>query len=134
MVDKMTRTILAAAAVAALLSTGCAAPMADGDDSVAGTQSATVTVENHNWSDVNVYALVGATQHRLGTVVTSSEESFLLPRALIASSGTVRFRVSLIGSEETHTTAAIQVHVGDHVEFTVKNHLPLSNYMVAASY
>ncbi|MBW3553208.1 MAG: hypothetical protein KY466_06855 [Gemmatimonadetes bacterium] len=124
------RHAILTAAVAAVLTAGCAAGTPEGDEPGPRGETAMVRVENHNWADVNVYALIGGTPHRLGMVVTSRAETFRLPRALLARHEAVRFRVNVIGSRESYMTAPIQVSRGDRIDFEITNHLPLSNYMV----
>lgn len=128
----MRASTLCTAALAAVLTTGCATGMAGGAEAAAEADGPVVAIENHNWSDVNVYALVNGSKYRLGTVTTAEVQRFRLPR--IAESGQVRLRVEVIGSREVHVTGPIQVGEGGRIDFSVTNHLPMSSYMVAAAY
>ena len=118
---------LCTAALAAVLTTGCAAGPAGAHGSGEG-MAPMVTIENHNWSDVNVYAVVNESTYRLGMVTTSDVEMFRLPR--VVEGAQVRLRVEVIGSREVHVTAPIQIRQSDRIDFEVMNHLPMSNYMV----
>ena len=123
----MRTAALCTAALAAVLTTGCAAGPAGAPAADEGA-GPVVAIENHNWSDVKVYAVVNESKYRLGTVTTNDMELFRLPR--VAEPAQVRLRVEVIGSREVHVTAPIQIRQSDRIDFEVMNYLPMSNYMV----
>jgi hypothetical protein len=115
-----------------LVSAGACAPMAPaaGPTPSDRAQETTVTVANHNWSDMTIYLEAGGMRHRLGTVTTGRTETFLMPRSAWLPSGDVRLVADPIGSSEAYVTERILVNRGQEIEFTVQNHLAISSWAV----
>lgn len=122
---------VAAAAVSLTLgacaSTGGAARPAD---AATRAPSASVKVENYNWSDVVVYAVQNNTRQRLGTVTSMSTVVFRVPERFMASTSALRLMVDPIGSVEGWETEGIMVQPGQMVSFSIQNRLPLSSVAV----
>jgi hypothetical protein len=90
----------------------------------------TVAVTNHNWQEIVVYAIVGSSRQRLGTVPAVKQATFQLPTGLMAFPGTVNLLLDPIGSRSTFRTGAIAVGSGQQIRLTVENQLTLSNWTV----
>lgn len=58
---------------------------------------AMVVIENHNWSDVVVYAVRGATRMRLGTVTAIHKNTFYVPPTMLHDGTLVRLYIRPIG-------------------------------------
>lgn len=117
-------------AVAGLVAAGCASgtgePLAE--IGLAG-QATTVEVTNHNWQDVNVYAVRDGHRTRLGTVTSMRSETFELP-AVAGMMGRIQLMASPIGSMQDHLTDPIMLRQGDQIQWNLENPLRLSNYTV----
>lgn len=96
----------------------------------APTGGVTLSVENHNWSDVVVYAVRSGMRYRLGTVTSMQRAELAVPPALTVADGDLRLLLDPIGSRNVFVTDPILVAPGDQVLFSVENHLPLSSWMV----
>ncbi|HET6232495.1 MAG TPA: hypothetical protein VFE05_20635 [Longimicrobiaceae bacterium] len=91
---------------------------------------ATVEVENHNWSDVDVFAVEGGIRYRLGTVVSMSTVRLRLPRGVGRPGRDVRLVADPIGSPEVFTSQSLQVSPGQMLSMTLQNHLAISSVAV----
>lgn len=86
----------------------------------------TVEVDNHNWSDMVVYAVRGGMRVRLGTVSAMSRGRFPVPRSALASSGQLRLFADPIGSSRGYLSDAISVRPGQLVSLDVGHNLAMS--------
>lgn len=130
----MKRAIRASGA-AALVVAVAACGARQGADRAVGVQPApanavTVNVENHNWSDIVVYAVRGGRRYRLGTVTSMQSAEFMVPPGLLGGSADLRLMLDPIGSRHAFVTEQILVTPGDRVLFSVENYLPLSSWAV----
>ncbi|MBX6364276.1 MAG: hypothetical protein IRZ00_10450 [Gemmatimonadetes bacterium] len=87
-------------------------------------------VANHNWLDVDVYAVREGTKYRLGTVTSMTAQVFRLPSGLATPSGDFQLLVDPIGSNEVFVTEPLLVAPGQLVDWSIENHLALSSYRV----
>ena len=89
-----------------------------------------VSVENHNFNDVNVYAYPQTgIRRRLGTVTGASAVTFRLPREVVFS-GMVRIVAVPIGGFGRAVTEQISVNRGDTIVFNVEQNLALSSVII----
>lgn len=95
-------------------------------------EAVTVVVENRNWQDVRVFALVGGIRHRLGTVTSMNTSRLRLPRQVGAHDRSIRILVDPIGGQETFLSPTVQVYAGQEVSLSVQNHLAISSIAVFA--
>jgi hypothetical protein len=102
------------------------------EDALAASEAPPVRirVENHNWLDVNVYAVHNGTRYRLGTVTSMTRQMFRLPVAMLAQTGEFRLLVDPIGSSEVFLTEPLLVSPGQQIDWNVENHLALSSYRI----
>jgi hypothetical protein len=123
------RTLVAAAAI--LLSTAACAPgMADSNGPVPARSDIEVQVTNNNWSDMTVYAVRAGMRTRLGTVTSMNTMRFDLPTAYAQAGADVHLVADPIGSRDAYSTQPIQIVPGQTVDFTIENHLAISNVAV----
>jgi hypothetical protein len=87
-----------------------------------------VEVTNQNWQDVTVYVLLSGMPRRLGTVASTSTQTFALPKTI--ANATIQLIVAPVGSTTSHQTDAIMVNPGDLIVWHVENALSLSSYTV----
>jgi hypothetical protein len=89
-----------------------------------------VDVRNHHWSDMVIYAVQSDHRQRLGLVNSMSAARLTFPPALDGTGTKVRLLADPIGANEQFSTDPIRVSPGQRVEFTIENHLAISNYAI----
>ncbi len=128
--------VLTAALAVAALAGGCATGRsAAAADEWASTQAApenraTVHVDNHNWQDVDVFAVREGMKVRLGMVTSMTSGDFRLPEAFLVGSPNVQLSIDPIGSSSGYMTQSILVSPGQTVELRIENNLNLTSYSV----
>ena len=86
-----------------------------------------VRIENHNWSDVRIYARRGIGPHSpLGDVRAMATATFRLPPRLV-SDEPVSFEADPIGGNAVRLADPVLVHPGQRVELTLENDLAMSS-------
>ena len=80
-----------------------------------------VYVENHNFLDVDVFALRGATRIRLGTVRSSQGEFFDLPASATEAGNQLELLADPIGSRQQQRSGSLMINPGDIVEWRLGN-------------
>lgn len=114
--------LLSVIAVTACATTGPKSPSAP--------RVAFVSVENHNYLDVAVYAShPGGQRSRVGTVTGVSTATFALPRDVV-SYGSVLLVAVPIGGFGSARSGQVSVAAGDTVVFTVEQRLALSTVTI----
>ena len=123
---------LAAAAVAGGCATGRGAASAADQDfaQAAPANTALVHVDNHNWQDVDVFAVRDGMQVRLGMVTSMTSGVFRLPETFLTGSPNVQLRIDPIGSNSGYLTQSILVSPGQTVDLRIENNLNLTSYSV----
>ena len=112
-----TAKLLALALVTALASTGC---VGKGKNAPTTSSTASVTVNNRAFIDVDVFALTGgSTRARLGSVSASGTGTFRIPAAVVGAGRDLRFLVDPVGSDRQGVSFNIYVRPGQRVTLTV---------------
>jgi hypothetical protein len=114
------------AAVLAILLSACApAAMNDGADGPEPRvgRSASISVENRNWMDMNVYLVQGTTRVRLGMVTGMSRATFSMPRGMEGYPGQLRLLADPIGSLRGYLSEPVQIRPGQQVALQVGDNL-----------
>ncbi|MGH7557517.1 MAG: hypothetical protein ACREMD_07020 [Gemmatimonadota bacterium] len=112
--------------LALLLAAGCVSAE---ERQAATTGPISVQVTNHNFLDMNVYAVAGSQTIRLGTVRTNAEQMFEVPPGLPVTGG-LRFLVDPIGSSDAYLSDDVLVSPGDIVDLVIQSSLGLSSTVV----
>ena len=124
--------VLAVAAVAGGCATGRG--VAEGDEQMfaqsAPASTAMVHVDNHNWQDVDVFAVREGMKVRLGMVTSMTGGDFKLPETFLVGSPNVQLRIDPIGSSSGFMTQSILVSPGQTVNLRIENNLNLTSYSV----
>lgn len=134
----MYRRIAATIAAVALM-TAAALPaslnaQSESSEVTASETGVTVQVDNGNWLDMRLYAVVeGGAYDRLGTVTGFSKAKFEIPRQLTATNGQIQLVAAPIGSTERYVAQPVMVSAGDVVEWKLANNLAMSSIFVRAS-
>lgn len=87
-------------------------------------------VTNHNYLDVVIYVLHHGQHTRVGTVIGSSSELFLLPARLLVQGGEIQLYGDPIGSDDYAITETLIVQPGEYVEWTLETDLKRSSVAV----
>ncbi len=114
--------------VSALALTGCFKHKTDVEPGQYGP--ITLSVDNHNWSDIVVYALVEGTRHRLGSVTAAHKATLRLPDTLMPIPGALELVLDPLGSRSTFRTGMIQIGAGQELHLTVENELRMTTWRV----
>ena len=98
-----------------------------GDLSLSRPRGVTVHIENHNWSDMRIYLLVGGLRtQRLATLTTLEKTTVRIPPRLLRGRLSFHLQATAIGSRATVTTPEINAAAGDEIVWRVEGHLPSS--------
>ena len=89
-----------------------------------------VEVENQNWNDVAIYAVVNGSRRRVGTVGAGNHATLKLDNGMMALPGTVQFLLDPLGSRASYRTGNIQVNFGQQIQLKVANELRLTTWTV----
>jgi hypothetical protein len=90
------------------------------DDATSASRSVAVVVNNNNYWDMKVYAMIGSSVPvRIGTVTGNSSIRLTVPPALF-STGTLRLVASQIGGRDVADSGPLQVLGGQAVTFTIQ--------------
>ncbi|MEX2283054.1 MAG: hypothetical protein WEE89_11275 [Gemmatimonadota bacterium] len=90
----------------------------------------TLQVENRNWSDIVIYAMVNGTRTRLTNVGATRSVTIRLPQALMASSQMLELVLDPLGSRSAFRTGGILVNSGQRVRLLIENELRLTTWSV----
>jgi len=93
----------------------------------ADTVPVVIEIENHNWSDINVYVIHDGKKNRLTTVTATKDLSLKLPAQYQGETGTFRLVVYRIGGRDSYTTDPISIRTGNTVRLTVESKLAHSS-------
>jgi hypothetical protein len=127
--------LLALATIAVLGVTACASAAGSAGTDVGKAQSAAarrqvaLSVTNHNFNDVDVYAVVAGTPERVTMVRSMNTVDAKLPLGA-SIHGNVQLVVDPIGGFNNFTTDRIVVNPGETIKLTVAQALSMSNWTV----
>jgi hypothetical protein len=88
----------------------------EGDDRQRGT---TITVENQDFYDMTVYAVVNGQRDRLGIAPGNRSTELTIPPYLLNGVAQLRFLCDPIGGNRTPVSEEINVNPGDHLVMIV---------------
>ena len=94
------------------------------------TMPVTIEVENNNWSDVVIYALVDGSRTRLGSVGAANRAKIEIPRGAMRLPGNVTLLLDPLGSRATYRAGPMSVSFGNLVRLKVENELRLTSWTV----
>lgn len=116
--------------LAALLAS-CAPALGGGNasDDPRSDQTA-VQIENNNWHDIRIYAVLDGVRTRLGTVGSMTKRTLQIPRTLLSGLGELRLLAAPIGPNSRYLSEPVQVSPGQRIEWRLENYLPLSSISV----
>lgn len=120
--------------VAAMMA-GCAThraalrPLPD-NASVSADDSPVLEIENHNWSDIVVFALHDGRTARLAQVTAGQSLSVPLLPQHVSAMGTLRLAVHPIGGSSDYTSETLSLRTGYTVRLTVESSVGHSSVAV----
>lgn len=94
------------------------------------TQPVTIEVENNNWSDVVIYALVDGSRTRLGSVGAANRATIEVPLGAMRLPGNMTLVLDPLGSRATYRAGPMSVSFGNLVRLKVENELRLTSWTV----
>jgi hypothetical protein len=84
-------------------------------------------VRNNHWNDINIFVLHDGVAERVGMVIAVSSTVITLRPSQVGSSGVIRLRADVIGSDETVTTENLPVRSGSTIDWTLESQLVRSH-------
>jgi hypothetical protein len=94
------------------------------------TQPVTLEIENNNWQDVVIYALVDGTRTRLGSVGAANRTKLEIPLGAMRLPGNMTLLLDPLGSRATYRAGPMSVSFGNLVRLKVENELRLTSWTV----
>src|SRR5688572_8998243 len=76
----------------------------DRDNNERSNEPVTLQVENRNWNDIVIYALVNGSRTRVGNVGATRSTTIRLPQSLMPSSSLLELVLDPLGSRTTFRT------------------------------
>ncbi len=86
-------------------------------------------VDNHNWSDMVIFAVRGSSRLRLGDVATGTRADFVVPRNLVIG-GSLTVLLHPIGGPRDFSTGPILVVPGQEINLRIENSIVQTNWSV----
>ena len=124
----------ASAAAAALVSLGAcltrggrAPEPAQDSSAVAASDSVTLEVENHNWSDVNIFVLKDGRRTRLTSATAAKTTTFAFHRRTFGRTGSFRLVVVRIGGRDRYVSDLLPLTERTSILLTVESDLRRSS-------
>ncbi len=114
--------------------TGCvthrSAPRTAATSASAADDSPVLEIENHNWSDIVVFALHDGRSARLAQVTAGRSLSVPLLPQHVSAMGTLRLAVHPIGGSSDYTSETLSLRTGYTVRLTVESSVGRSSVAV----
>ena len=110
--------------------TACSAKSGEGDEGAEPQELiVSVTVENRNFQDMNIFVIRGSSRVRLGMVASMSTQTFRM-RSEMMRSTQVRLVADPIGVFETYESEILRIEPGDQIKWTLSASLTNSAIFV----
>ena len=122
---RLTRCLLACSS---LVLAACARPRL-APTSVPDPTEWSLTVDNHHWSEVDVYVTHGGQRTRVGVAGAASTRSFVLPANLLGPGGDIEL-VATSGGRQSISSGVINLRRGQSVQWTLERELSQSSFAV----
>ena len=120
-----------AAIIAVVGSVACATNRTSNEVGLAGADAApTVTVQNDNWLDVAVYVVHGTSRFRIGTVSSTSRQTFKLPREGATGAIPLQILADPIGENRRYITDPVTLAPGQRLEVKVGSPISISSFAI----
>ncbi len=100
------------------------------EDSAPPLDSLVLEIENHNWSDIVVYALHDGMLSRLTQVTAGRSVSVPLLPHHVGAMGMLRLAVHPIGGSSDYTSETVSLRTGSTVRLTVESSVSRSSVAV----
>ena len=99
-------------------------------EQVQSDEPVTLQVENRNWNDITIYAMVNGTRTRLTNVGAARSVTIRVPQTLLPPSQLLDLVLDPLGSRGTFRTGGILVNSGQRVRLFIENELRLTTWSV----
>ncbi len=108
----------------------CGGPSASGTDVPPQEGEVGIQVANHFTATLTIHLHAQGVSRRLGEVNFQDTGAFVLPWRTIGSTGTLRLRAEVIGSNQRVVTEELRVQPGQVVHWTITPHLDASHVIL----
>ena len=95
-----------------------------------GPSVPTVTVQNDNWLDVVVYVVRGTSRFRVGTVRSTSTETFRLTAEGSGGTSPLQIMADPIGANRGYMTEPVVIGPGQRLELRVGSPINISSFSI----
>lgn len=113
----------------ALSLVGCAGRNKHGEERLPPVPTS-LTVENHNWLDVNIYVVHDGQRSRLGSATAAKTTDFTIQPALIGQMGAIQLIADPVGSSGAIASPRVEVKPGNRLVWTLQTDLSRSSLAV----
>lgn len=90
-------------------------------------------VENGNWLDVDVYAVRGLSEIRIGTVRSQERRLFQIPNWATDAGQQIELLAHPVGSNESLSSGIVMINPGDILDWQLSNALSQSSLSVRST-
>jgi hypothetical protein len=84
-------------------------------------------VENHNWSDINIYIIHDGRRNRLTSVTAAKDTALAIPPQYQGETGVFSLVVYRVGGRDIYRSPAISIRTGKTVRLTIESSLARSS-------
>lgn len=80
-----------------------------------------VRVTNHNWNDMEVYAIRNGSRRTLGVVAAAQQATLLVSEDMLETDGTLQLAARIQGRREMIVMDPVRVPSGDYVDWSLED-------------
>jgi len=93
----------------------------------ASAEPLVLEIENHNWSDVNIFVLHDGRQNRLGTAIAAKDATMIIPPQYQGDTHNFQLVLYRIGGKDSFTSQTLTNMTGNTVRLTIESKLEHSS-------
>jgi ethanolamine utilization protein EutA (predicted chaperonin) len=86
-----------------------------------------VRVTNHNWNDMEVYAIRNGSRRTLGVVAAAQQATLLVSEDMLDTDGTLQLAARIQGRRDMIVMDPVHVPSGDYLDWSLENELGRSS-------
>jgi hypothetical protein len=86
-----------------------------------------VRVTNHNWNDMEVYAIRNGSRRTLGVVGAAQQATLLVSEDMLDTDGTLQLAARIQGRRDMIVMDPVRVPSGDYLDWSLENELGRSS-------
>lgn len=93
----------------------------------ASVEPLVLEIENHNWSDVNIFVMHDGRTHRLGTATAAKDATMIIPPQYQGDTHNFQLVLYRIGGKDSFTSQLLTGNTGNTVRLTIESKLEHSS-------